>query len=182
MCLLKLEELNISLNYHVKSLLLLKLPTITYKWVLPQRYTRRIEYIFSIFHASINHFYVYIELHLQKSTWLWIPIVWRVWPQAHLVAWWAAEYKVKWSILLWGNVASQLHLISPGCPQPNSALIVQKRGLKHHSSIHPSDHMQNHQADSPLYVWPNVWSADLHLFMKIWSYMTSNVLTETRCH
>ena len=26
--------------------------------------------------------------------------------------------------------------------------------------------MQNHQADSPLYVWPDVWSADLHLFMK----------------
>ena len=29
------------------------------------------------------------------------------------------------------------HLISPGCPRPNSALIVQKRGLKHRSSIHP---------------------------------------------
>ena len=29
-----------------------------------------------------------------------------------------------------------------------------------------SDHMQNHQADSPLYVWPDVWSADLHLFVK----------------
>ena len=29
-----------------------------------------------------------------------------------------------------------------------------------------SDHMQNHQADSPLYVWPDVWSADLHLFIK----------------
>ena len=26
--------------------------------------------------------------------------------------------------------------------------------------------MQNHQADSPLYVWPDVWSADLHLFKK----------------
>ena len=26
--------------------------------------------------------------------------------------------------------------------------------------------MQNHQADSPLYVWPDVWSADLHLFIK----------------
>ena len=31
---------------------------------------------------------------------------------------------------------------------------------------HWSDHMQNHQADSPLYVWPDVWSADLHLFIK----------------
>ena len=29
-----------------------------------------------------------------------------------------------------------------------------------------SDHMQYHQADSPLYVWPDVWSADLHLFIK----------------
>ena len=28
------------------------------------------------------------------------------------------------------------------------------------------DHMQNHQADSPLYVWPDVWSTDLHLFIK----------------
>ena len=26
--------------------------------------------------------------------------------------------------------------------------------------------MQNHQADSPLYVWPDVSSADLHLFIK----------------
>ena len=26
--------------------------------------------------------------------------------------------------------------------------------------------MQNHQADSPLYVWPDVWSADLHLFIE----------------
>ena len=27
--------------------------------------------------------------------------------------------------------------------------------------------MHNHQADSPLYMWPDVWSADLHLL--IWS-------------
>ena len=27
------------------------------------------------------------------------------------------------------------HPISPGCPWPNSALIVQKSGLKHRSSI-----------------------------------------------
>ena len=33
--------------------------------------------------------------------------------------------------------SSQLHLISPGCPRPNSALIVQKGGLKTRSSIHP---------------------------------------------
>ena len=32
------------------------------------------------------------------------------------------------------------HLISPGCPRPNSALTVQKSGLKHRSSIHPSIH------------------------------------------
>ena len=41
------------------------------------------------------------------------------------------------SILLWGNVSSQIHLISPGCPRPNSALTVHKSGLKHRSSIHP---------------------------------------------
>ena len=29
-----------------------------------------------------------------------------------------------------------------------------------------SDHMQNHQADSPLYVWPDVWYADYHLLIK----------------
>ena len=29
-----------------------------------------------------------------------------------------------------------------------------------------SDHMQNHQADSPLYVWPDVWSADLQVYKK----------------
>ena len=38
-----------------------------------------------------------------------------------------------------------------------------------------SDHMQNHQADSPLYVWPDVWSADLHLFIK------SMVIHDTEC-
>ena len=52
-----------------------------------------------------------------------------------LVARWAAESKVERSILLWGNVSSQLHLISPGCPRPDSALIVQKSGLK---PVHPS--------------------------------------------
>ena len=36
------------------------------------------------------------------------------------------------------SISSQLRLISPGCPRPNSALIVQKSGLKHCSSIHPS--------------------------------------------
>ena len=55
-----------------------------------------------------------------------------------LVAWWAAESRVERSILLWGNVSSQLHLISPGCPRPNSALIVQKSGLK---PVHPSIHL-----------------------------------------
>ena len=50
--------------------------------------------------------------------------------------WWAAESRVERSILLWGNVSSQLHLISPGCPRPNSALIVHKSGLKTRSSIH----------------------------------------------
>ena len=35
-------------------------------------------------------------------------------------------------------LSSQIHLISPGCPWPNSALTVQKSGLKHRSSIHPS--------------------------------------------
>ena len=33
-------------------------------------------------------------------------------------------------------VSSQIHLISLGCPQPNSGLTVQKSGLKHRSSIH----------------------------------------------
>ena len=37
------------------------------------------------------------------------------------------------------NVSSQIHLISPGCPRPNSALTVHKSGLKHRSSIHPID-------------------------------------------
>ena len=38
-----------------------------------------------------------------------------------------------------------------------------------------SDHMQNHHTDSPLYVWPDVWSADLHLLMK------SMVIHDTKC-
>ena len=35
--------------------------------------------------------------------------------------------------------------------------------------------MQNHHDDSPLYVWPDAWSADLHLFIK------SMVLHDTKC-
>ena len=35
--------------------------------------------------------------------------------------------------------------------------------------------MQNHQADSPLYVQPDVWSADLHLLIK------SMVILDTEC-
>ena len=61
-------------------------------------------------------------------------------PLAHLVARWAAEWRVERSILLWGNVSSQIHLISPGCPRPNSALTVHKSGLKHRSSIHSHTH------------------------------------------
>ena len=38
-----------------------------------------------------------------------------------------------------------------------------------------SDHMQNHQADSSLYVWASVWSADLHLVLK------SVVIHDTEC-
>ena len=38
-----------------------------------------------------------------------------------------------------------------------------------------SDHRQNYQADSPLYVWPDVWSADLHLLIK------SMVIHDTEC-
>ena len=37
------------------------------------------------------------------------------------------------------------------------------------------DHMQTYQADSPLYVCPDVWSADLHLFIK------SMVIHDTKC-
>ena len=44
-----------------------------------------------------------------------------------------------------GNASYQLHLISPGCPRPNSALIVQKSGLKPvHPSIHPDRGAGNH--------------------------------------
>ena len=35
--------------------------------------------------------------------------------------------------------------------------------------------MQNHQAEGPLYVWPDVWSADLHLLIK------SMVIHDTEC-
>ena len=35
--------------------------------------------------------------------------------------------------------------------------------------------MQNHQADSPLYVWPDVWSVDFHLLIK------SMVIHDTKC-
>ena len=50
--------------------------------------------------------------------------------------------------------------------------------------------MQNHQADSPLYVWPDVWSADLHLFIKnmvmhdieypYWDQMSLNNANQTK--
>ena len=44
-----------------------------------------------------------------------------------------------------------------------------------HKARRKIDHMQNHQADSPLYVWPYVWSADLHLLIK------SMVIHDTEC-
>ena len=37
----------------------------------------------------------------------------------------------------------------------------------------------NHQADSQLYVWQDVWSGDFASLDKVW---TSNVLIKTRCH
>ena len=41
----------------------------------------------------------------------------------------------------------------------------------------------NHQADSQLssYVWPDIWLV-IFKFRKVWSYITPNVLTDTRCH
>ena len=55
-----------------------------------------------------------------------------------------------------------------------------------------SDHMQNHQADSPLYVWPDVWSADLHLLIKsmvihdaecpYWDQVSLNNTNQTKPH
>ena len=36
----------------------------------------------------------------------------------------------------------------------------------------------NHQVDSPLHLWPDVWPD----VKRIWFYMTLDVLTETRCH
>ena len=50
--------------------------------------------------------------------------------------------------------------------------------------------MQNHQADNQLYVWPDVWSADLHLFIKnmvihdiecpYWDQMSLNNTNQTK--
>ncbi len=53
-----------------------------------------------------------------------------------VVACWATESRVDRSILLWGMFHPKIHLISPGCPRPNSAFTVQNSGLKHRSSIH----------------------------------------------
>ena len=49
---------------------------------------------------------------------------------------------IRWQVLYLGHhpeiqISSQIHLLSPGCPRPNSALTVHKSGLKHRSSIHP---------------------------------------------
>ena len=41
--------------------------------------------------------------------------------------------------------------------------------------LHRKIEMTIHQADSPFYVWPDVWSADLHLFIK------SMVMRDTKC-
>ena len=40
----------------------------------------------------------------------------------------------------------------------------------------------NHQVDSPFYLWPDVCSGDMQAQKRAWSYMTLNILTETRCH
>ena len=47
-----------------------------------------------------------------------------------------------------GQVSQKFHLISPGCPRPNSAFIVQKSGLKHrHLWVY---HMTLHVEEFPL--------------------------------
>ena len=38
-----------------------------------------------------------------------------------------SELRVDVSILSWGKFHKKFHLISPGCPRPNSAFIVQKK-------------------------------------------------------
>ena len=54
-------------------------------------------------------------------------LVWRV-------AFWTQSI-VEGSILLWGKFNKKFHFISPGCPRPNSAFIVQESGLKHRHFI-----------------------------------------------
>ena len=39
----------------------------------------------------------------------------------------------------------------------------------------------NHQVDSPCYLWLDVCSGDLQRKKIVWSHMTLNILTETRC-
>ena len=74
---------------------------------------------------------------------------------------------------LWGDKVSMLTHIYPHKPWRNIEVT-----------------MQNHQADSPLYVWPDVWSADLHLFIKnmvihdiecpYWDQMSLNNTNQTK--
>ena len=85
-------------------------------------------------HHPAKHALCDISMTVWSSTFL--PTLHWGAPTSSLVARWAAVWRVMRSILHWGNVSSQLHLISPGCPRPNSALTVQKSGLKHRSSIH----------------------------------------------
>ena len=77
------------------------------------------------------------------------------------------------------SVAFHPNFISLVQVVPGASPLGDKESMLTHIYPHKArrkiDHMQNHQADSPLYVWPYVWSADLHLLIK------SMVIHDTEC-
>ena len=84
-----------------------------------------IPYFGAIFQMFLSHNVHFGNLfknvqYLPRSSSLWGAAA------SSLLAWWAAVWRVECSILHWGNVLSQIHPISSGCPWPNSAMTVQR--------------------------------------------------------
>ena len=67
----------------------------------------------------------------------------------------AVFHKLGESLELLMASTSQIHLISPSCPRPNSALTVHKSGLKHRSSIHPHGIPQSDRWNEGLLLGPD---------------------------
>ena len=101
---------------------------------------------------------------------------------------WSGLYTMSWRVLLWWVRPNHVHQDMPGwvrnCRYFQQPFWISKNGNELHSHRRLWGRLKWHYAITRLTVhfcvWPDVWSGDCK-FWKVWSYMTPNVLAETRC-